>query len=114
MSQKPFALLYRWKVDPAHVDEFRRRWREATIDLKDRFGALGSCLTRDEEGNFVAFARWPSREQRERANAERSARPPAPGVLAFEQMELCVEDDLLLTPGAQPEGIAGNLVDGDG
>ncbi len=95
MSQKPFAMLYRWKIDPAHEDEFREGWRAATIELRDHFGALGSCLSRDAEGNFVAFARWPTEEHRERAFAERTPADPAPGVLEFEQTKLWVEDDLL-------------------
>jgi hypothetical protein len=61
MSGKAFAVLYRWTVDPAFESEFRARWRAATVELRDRHGALGSCLSRDSEGAFVAFARWPAR-----------------------------------------------------
>jgi heme-degrading monooxygenase HmoA len=95
MSQRPFAVLYRWRIDPAHEDAFRQRWRAATIELRDQFGALGSCLTRDAGGNFVAFARWPTEEHRDKAFAARTPADPAPGVLEFEQTKLWVEDDLL-------------------
>ncbi|WP_158703037.1 hypothetical protein [Allosphingosinicella vermicomposti] len=95
MSQQPFAVLYRWKIDPAHEDEFRRGWRTATIELRDNFGALGSCLSRDAAGSFFAFARWPSEEHREMALSSRIPADPAPGVLEFEQTKLWVEDDFL-------------------
>jgi len=94
-SPKPYAVLYRWTVDPACEEEFRRRWREATIELRDGFGALGSCLSRDAEGAFVAFARWPGEEHRDRAFAERGPVEPWSGILTFEMTKLWVEDDLL-------------------
>lgn len=95
MSQRPFAVLYRWTIDPAHEGAFRERWRSATIELRDHFGALGSCLSRDAEGRFVAFARWPTEEHRASAFVGRAAADPMPGVLAFEETKLWVENDLL-------------------
>ena len=92
---KAFAVIYRWRIDPVYEDEFRRRWREATIELRDHYGALGSCLSRDAEGRFVAFARWPSEAHRDAAFAKRTPADPSPGVLEIEQTKLWVEDDLL-------------------
>lgn len=96
MEQRPFAVLYRWTIDAAHEDEFRKRWRAATIELRDVHGALGSCLSRDSDGNFIAFARWPSEAHRDLAFANRPPAEPSPGVLHFEQTKLWVEEDLLL------------------
>ena len=93
---KPFAVLYRWEIEPAHEREFIDRWKAATTQLRQEFGALGSCLTRNAEGAFVAFARWPSEEHRDRAFADRRAAPPSPGIVTFEQTKLWVEEDLLL------------------
>lgn len=66
MAQKEFAVIYRWSVDPAHEDYFRERWKRGTERLKT-LGSLGSCLTRAANGDFIAFARWPSEEAREQA-----------------------------------------------
>ena len=96
MEDAPFAVLYRWRVEPGQEAEFRRRWREATLALRDGFGALGSCLARDEQGDFVAFARWPSEQARAAAFAARGPSPPFPGATAAEEIRLRVEDDLLL------------------
>ena len=94
--QKPFAVLYRWEIKPEHEREFIDRWKASTIRLRREFGALGSCLTRDAEGVFVAFARWPSEEHRDRAFADRRSAPPSLGIVTFERTKLWVEDDLLL------------------
>ena len=90
-----FAILYRWAVEPEHEEYFRQRWRAGTLILKRDHGALGSCLTRAENGDFVAFARWPSEAARAKAFAERGPLEPWPGIISFEETKLAVEDDLL-------------------
>lgn len=92
---EPFAVLYRWRVDPEHEAYFVERWRAGTMRLRDEYGALGSCLTRDAEGNFIAFARWPSAAAREAAFAARGPLEPWPGILSFEETKLSVVEDLL-------------------
>ena len=92
----PFAVLYRWRVEPACEAEFRERWRAATLLYREEHGALGSCLARDESGDFVAFARWPSEQARSEAFAAAVAAEPWPGILSAEATKLAVVDDLLL------------------
>jgi Antibiotic biosynthesis monooxygenase len=94
-EEKPFAVIYRWSVDAEHEDHFRRRWHAATLRLRDEFGGLGSCLTRAENGDFVAFARWPNEAAREQAFARAGPVEPSRGILSFEETRLWVEDDLL-------------------
>jgi heme-degrading monooxygenase HmoA len=91
----PFAVLYRWTVDPEHEAYFIERWRMGTQLLRDEHGALGSCLTRAENGDFVAFARWPDEEARSAAFASRGPPEPWPGILCFEETKLTVVEDLL-------------------
>ena len=88
-----FVAIYRWTIEEAHQQSFRDRWRQATLRLR-ALGGLGSCLTRDEEGDFVAIALWESEEARERAFAAVTPLPPQAGVLAFEESKLEVEDYL--------------------
>lgn len=92
---REFAVLYRWSVAPEHEASFVARWRDGTLLLRERYGALGSCLTRTAAGEFVAFARWPSEEARTAAFAARGPLPPWPGILAFEETRLEVVEDLL-------------------
>lgn len=97
-QREPFAVLYRWSVEPGHEEAFVERWREGTQALRDEHGGLGSCLSRDENGDFVAFARWQSEEARAAAFEARGPRPPMPGVVRFEEVRLRVIADLLTTP----------------
>lgn len=94
-ADKPFAVIYRWSVEPEHEDYFVGRWRAGTLRLRDEFGALGSCLSRTEDGDFVAFARWPSEAARARAFEAISPVEPWPGIRKFEETKLWVEEDLL-------------------
>jgi heme-degrading monooxygenase HmoA len=95
VADRPFAVIYRWKVLPGEEDRFRERWREGTLRLKAEHGALGSCLARDAEGDFIAFARWPSEEARSAAFAASEPLEPWPGVISLEETRLTVEEDLL-------------------
>lgn len=95
MAEKEFAVIYRWSVDPEQEDYFLKRWRAGTLRLKKEHGALGSCLTRAENGDFVAFARWRSEAERERAFAALRPFEPWPGVRNFEETRLWVEQDYL-------------------
>lgn len=94
-AERPFAVIYRWSVDPDHEVYFRQRWSAGTSRLKKEFGALGSCLTRAENGDFIAFARWPSEAARARAFAAIQPLDPWPGIRSFEETKLWVEEDQL-------------------
>ena len=94
MAQMQLAVIYRWSVDPEHEDYFRNRWKHGTERLKT-LGSLGSCLTRATDGDFIAFARWPSEETRAHAFAALAPFEPWPGILSFEETKLWVEEDLL-------------------
>jgi len=92
-----FAVIYRWSVEAEHQTAFRARWHAGTLALREEHGAFGSCLTRDENGDFVAIALWPSEAARAAAFAARGMREPLPGVIEFEESRLQVEDDLWLS-----------------
>ncbi len=96
-----FAILYRWQVEPEYQDYFIERWRAGTIELRSKYGALGSCLSRADDGAFIAFARWPSEEARARAFAARGPLEPWPGILSFTETRLTVEQDLLTRETAE-------------
>ena len=92
---QPFAVLYRWSVEPEKEDYFLKRWHEGTKKLRHEYGSLGSCLTRAENGDFLAFARWPSEQARADAFAARGSTEPWPGIVSFEETKLRVVDDQL-------------------
>ena len=57
-----FAVLYRWRLTPGMEATFREGWERVTVQLKQHRGALGSRLHLAEDGTWVAYAQWPSRE----------------------------------------------------
>lgn len=94
MRNQELAVIYRWTVAEEHQAEFRELWHAVTLELRE-LGGLGSCLSRNSSGDFVAFARWPSEKTRTAAFATRGA-TQWKGILHFEEEKLEVEDDLLL------------------
>ena len=95
---KPFAVLYRWSVEPEHEESFLKRWHAGTRCYRESHGSIGSCLCRAANGDFIAFARWPSEAAREQAFAAVGAFEPWPGIREFEETRLSVEDDQLTLP----------------
>ncbi len=59
-------VLYRWKIAEADLPRFRECWAGATDELRD-FGAMGSLLAKDSDGDYWAIARWPDRVTRDKA-----------------------------------------------
>ncbi len=69
-AERMFAVLYRWRVREDMELEFQRAWELLTREFRDRAGSLGSRLHRSAEGEWVAYAQWPSREVWESARVE--------------------------------------------
>ena len=94
-----YAVLYRWQVAAKDEVAFRRHWMQMSKDLRDLFGGGGSRLHRAENGDMVAYARWPSRECRDLAFAQFTAHPKtAPLRLSpnlKEEIWLEITDDIL-------------------
>ncbi|MAW61454.1 MAG: hypothetical protein CMJ94_11540 [Planctomycetes bacterium] len=57
-----FAVLYRWKLKPERIDDFRDAWAAATHRIRAERGGLGSRLHQSSDGWWAAYAQWPSRE----------------------------------------------------
>jgi heme-degrading monooxygenase HmoA len=96
-----FAVLYRWRVKPGTDAAFRDAWRSATESIRMRYGTGGSRLHRTDEGEFMAYAVWPSRDTWVEARKLPSANPEAGAKMrdcieeSFPSVMLDVLDDLL-------------------
>jgi len=58
-----FVAIYRWRLKPGLECDFIENWRRITEQAR-LAGSGGSSLFRGVDGNWVAIARWPSREAR--------------------------------------------------
>jgi hypothetical protein len=103
-SPMGFIVIYRWRVESAHEQSFKERWRDVTMEGRE-LGALGSCLAREENGDFVAIALWPTRQARADAFVRMNAGPAWLGAKRFDEIKLDVEDNLWVnSPFDQEQG----------
>lgn len=56
-----FIAVYRWTVKPGMEDRFVRAWHRGTLSITKIYGSYGSRMHRNETGDFVGYAQWPSR-----------------------------------------------------
>lgn len=97
-----YAVIYRWQVAEKHEADFQRRWHDITSEIVEYHGGGGSRLHRAENGDWVAYARWPSRAARDKAFAARTAEttdttPQGEGKAKLvEETWLTITDDLLI------------------
>jgi heme-degrading monooxygenase HmoA len=84
-----FAVLYRWRLKPGTEQKFRKDWKTMTDAIKAQHGTGGSRLHRSDNGEFWAYAVWPSRQQWEAAGKLPSANPEAGA-----GMRTCIEQSL--------------------
>ncbi|PWU17447.1 MAG: hypothetical protein C5B49_08875 [Bdellovibrio sp.] len=62
------AYLYRWRIKPGKENQFRENWTKVTLILRDQGGSYGSRLHLADNGDWIGYAQWPSREVRDRCN----------------------------------------------
>jgi heme-degrading monooxygenase HmoA len=72
-----FVVIYRWKLHAGMEHQFQQAWERATPLLMRHRGALGSRLHKGEDGTWVAYAQWPSRQSWERSRASPAVDPEA-------------------------------------
>lgn len=65
-----FAVLYRWRVPPEHIDEFVTAWTELTEEIALHCGSGGSRLHECVDDTWLAYAQWPSRRAWDEASVE--------------------------------------------
>ncbi|MFG2391209.1 hypothetical protein ACGFYF_20195 [Streptomyces lavendulae] len=113
-----FAVVYRWRLHEGKERQFVEGWRRVTDAIHARCGSYGSRLHRADDGTWVAYARWPDAESRERC-----AVPDPEGVALmsgaiaerFPETRLQIVEDLLAEPaapwGTGPGGVTGPHVE---
>lgn len=77
-----FCVIYRFRVRPEMADPFVSAWSRLTHAIRERHGGLGSRLHLGDDGVWVAYAQWPSRETWERARQLATPDPDASEVMA--------------------------------
>jgi hypothetical protein len=65
-----YAVVYRWRVRPGYEDMFTEGWSRVTLAMHQACGSYGSRLHRSADGVWMAYARWPDKETRDRCSHE--------------------------------------------
>ena len=93
-----FVVIYRWRLHPGKERQFQQAWERATPALMRLRGALGSRLHCAEDGTWVAYAQWSSRQAWEQSRALPSVDPYASRQMLEAEAEAYAP--VLLTPVA--------------
>ena len=64
-----FSVLYTFKVKDSCDDDFLTGWTGLTKLIYEYEGSYGSKVLKDQNGNYVAHAQWPSKEVWQNAGA---------------------------------------------
>jgi heme-degrading monooxygenase HmoA len=96
-----FIAVYRFVAKKGMNEHFCKAWRERTKEIRAEFGSLGSRLHTSEDGSFIAYAQWKSRNhwlQMGRSSEETEARLAMKEATESAEtvLELEVVDDLLM------------------
>lgn len=57
-----FAVIYKFEIKEGLEEEFHKHWKIMTFEFRDHHGGLGSCLHKTDDGIYIAYAKWPTRE----------------------------------------------------
>ena len=106
-SRVGFVVIYRWRLHPGMERQFQQAWERATPLLMQHRGALGSRLHKSDDGTWVAYAQWPTRQSWEQARASATLDPEASRQMREAEAESFAP--ILLTPLADFLGHNGIL-----
>lgn len=81
-----FNVIYRWRVKDGCEETFRTGWRRATEAIYQKHHSLGSRLHKCEDGRWLAYAQWATRE-----DWQAMQNSPAPDEEAFAMMRDSIE-----------------------
>ncbi|MGB0429966.1 MAG: antibiotic biosynthesis monooxygenase, partial [Bacteroidia bacterium] len=56
-----YCLIYKFNVKSNKVNQFKRAWEALTELIYEFEGSYGSRLHIDENGDYIAYAQWPSK-----------------------------------------------------
>lgn len=66
------AVLHRWKVRRGKEDDFAAAWARLTDVMIEQGGAYGARLHKGEDGIFIAYSWWPSKQHWDMAQLQKS------------------------------------------
>ncbi len=96
-----FAVIYRWRLRPGKTEQFVQGWHRVTAAIHAQCGSYGSRLHQADDGTWVAYARWPDAQTRDRcvaADPEGTAMMREAIEERFPETRMQIVDDMLAEP----------------
>lgn len=93
-NKKIFAVIYRGYVLPGREEEYEQCWGTIAEYFVGHRGALGSCLHRTEDGEYLAYSRWPDRGTRDASWGDESEGDGLSDEIkgVIEQLKACIDE----------------------
>jgi len=57
-----FAVIYKFHIYQEAEEKYKKFWNQIATYFIEHRGALGSCLHKTADGEWVAYSRWPDKE----------------------------------------------------
>lgn len=89
-----FYVIYRMITNEGVSHEFITAWENLTIHIQNYCGGLGSKIHKEEEGVFIAYAKWPNKAAWENST---SSSPKEEEKLKLEMRKYCSKVEVLHT-----------------
>lgn len=90
-KEKPgFAVIYRGFILPGSEKKYQESWHKVATYFIQDCGAMGSALHKTEEGEWIAYSRWPSQALRDKFWG-RQENLPKKIKTAIQQMKECAD-----------------------
>jgi hypothetical protein len=92
-----FAVIYRGFIKQGTEDEYKNLWRKVATYFIQHRGALGSCLHKTQEGEWIAYSRWPDKQTRDSSwpregeNPSKTLSPEIQEVIL--KLKECIDND---------------------
>ena len=96
-----FAVIYRWRLEPGRESQFIEGWDRVTAAIHSACNSYGSRLHRAADGTWIAYARWPDAQTRERcehSEIEGSRMMRQATAEQFDEITMDLVSDLLREP----------------
>jgi hypothetical protein len=85
-----FAVIYRGFLLPECEEEYQQAWKKIAEYFIKHCGAVGSCLHKTHQNEWVAYSRWPDLQTRDTAWLSQKKLYPEIK-LAIKQLKDCID-----------------------
>lgn len=85
-----FAVIYRGFVLPQNEKRYRKAWHKIATYFVEKCGALGSALHQTQEGEWIAYSRWPNQQTRDKFWVDQETLPDEIK-LSIQNLKECVD-----------------------